>query len=136
MSTCDLCLPEIAMASRKLFALCDDPPTTVWVCLPHALMYSSKEEYVVGTESTIEKLWEEHRIRRMHYGEREIYLMNKVPPDVWVVTTTSNGISENGDYVSLEEALAEFVELWQGKAKFDSIEIAPLWNEDWHKDVS
>ena len=135
MGTCDLCLPEITMAPRKLFALCDDPPTTVWVCLPHALMYSSKEGYVVGTESTIEKLWEENKIRRTHYGEREIYLMNKVPPDAWVVTTSSNGIRENGDYMSLEEALAEFVELWQGEEKFDSVEIVPLWDGVMHEDV-
>ena len=71
-----------------------------------------------------------------HYETREIYLMDKVPPDGWQIVTKLNGVATFGEIGSLQEALAEFALLWQAKIGFESIEIAPMWNETWHDDVA
>ena len=69
------------------------------------------------------------------YSAREIELMSKVPPDAWQVITFQDGEYEFGDITTLDEALAELAELYQHEDKFDSIEIAPMWNSAYHEDV-
>ncbi len=70
----------------------------------------------------------------MEYSEQEIRLMGKVPPDAWQVITKDIQGTQYGDFLSLTEALAEFAELWQGEDIYESIEIAPIWNEVFHEE--
>lgn len=69
------------------------------------------------------------------YDANELRLIGKVPPDAWTVVTTFEGVSENGEYISLDEALVELGSLLRGDfdVQFDSIEIAPLWNSAAHE---
>ncbi len=62
-----------------------------------------------------------------YYHPDIVRLMNEIPPDGWTVVTTFEGLGEEGDILTLEEALFEFAVLHQGEKKFDSIEIAPMW---------
>ncbi len=61
---CVPCQPLVAMATKKMLALCDDPSTTVWVCDAHALAYGHNDDYVIGDEVTIEILWQEEEALR------------------------------------------------------------------------
>ncbi len=70
------------------------------------------------------------------YSSREIFLMDKIPPDAWqIMTTTNDGVTEWGDILSLTEALAEFAECWQEVDSLTHIEIVPLWNDTWHDEI-
>lgn len=63
-SYCDVCQPQQIVASKKMLDLASDPSTTVWVCETHAFSYGLNEDYLIGDEETIERLWEEEEARR------------------------------------------------------------------------
>ena len=67
MPHCDACQPTEVWATKKMLVLSSDPSVTVWVCNECATKFAQSDncaDYVIDTEETIERLWQEEEDRR------------------------------------------------------------------------
>ena len=67
---------------------------------------------------------------------RELFLMGKVAPDAWQVSTIEDGVIVLGDLLNLSEALLEYIILaTDEEVNYSSIYIVPVWNATWHDEI-